>query len=266
VSVTPDRPEVEASAGALGQAGLVARGVVYCLLAVVAVQVAAGGRDQSLDRDGALHLLARQRIGSVLLVALILGLVAYALWRFGEAALGGHEWPKRLLHVARGLLYCAFTYTAVLLLVGRDSAAGSDDQATTWSARAMEHSGGRWAVGIAGGICVVGGIVLCWRGATRTFEKKLRTYEMQAWQRRWLPWLGTVGHASRGVVLALIGAFVIRAAVRFDPREAVGVDGALHQVAVRPYGTVALAVVAFGLACYGLFSFVEARWRDVVGR
>jgi hypothetical protein len=266
VSATPDRPDVEASAGALGQAGLVARGVVYCLLAVVAVQVAAGSRDQSLDRDGALRLLARQRIGSALLVGLILGFVAYALWRFGEAALGRHEWPKRLLHVGRGLLYCVFTYTAIRLLLGRDSSSGSDGQAKTWSARAMEHSGGRWAVGIAGAVCVVGGIVLCWRGATRKFEKKLRTHEMRGWQRRWLPWLGTVGHASRGVVLGLIGAFVIRAAVRFDPREAVGVDGALHQVAARPYGTGALVVVAAGLACYGLFSFVEARWRDVVGR
>jgi hypothetical protein len=266
VSTTPDRPDVEASAGALGQAGLIARGLVYCLLAVVAVQVAAGGRDQSLDRDGALRLVARQRVGSVLLGALALGFAAYALWRFGEAALGRHQWPTRLLHVGRGLLYCAFTYTAVQLLLGRDSESGSDDQARTWSARAMEQTGGRWAVGIAGAICVVGGVALFWRGATHTFEKKLRTHEMRGWQRRWLPWLGTAGHAARGVVLGLIGAFVIRAAVRFDPREAVGVDGALHQVAARPYGTAALVVVAAGLACYGLYSFVEARWRDVVGR
>jgi len=267
VSAGPDRPDVEASAGALGMAGLTARGIVYCLLAVVAVQVAAGGHDQSLDRQGALHLVARQRVGSILLVALALGFVAYALWRFGEAALGGHEWPKRLLHIARGLLYCAFTYTTVRVLVGSDSGGGgSDRQAKTWSARAMEHTGGRWTVGLAGAVCVAGGIVLCWRGATRKFEKKLRTHEMRPWQRRWLPLLGTVGHASRGVVLGLIGAFVIRAAVRFKPSDAVGVDGALHQVAVRPYGTAALVVVALGLGCYGLYSFVEARWRDVVGR
>jgi uncharacterized membrane protein (DUF2068 family) len=88
--------------------------------------------------------------------------------------------------------------------------------------------------------------------------------DMTPAQRRWLPWLGTVGHATRGVILALVGLFLVRAAVRFDPHEAVGIDGALHQVATRPYGPFALTLVAVGLLAYGLFSFVEARWREVM--
>jgi ABC-type Na+ efflux pump permease subunit len=66
------------------------------------------------------------------------------------------------------------------------------------------------------------------------------------------------------VVLALIGLFLVRAALDFDPNKAVGVDGALHQLADRPFGTVALVIVALGLFAYGLFSFVEARWRKVM--
>ena len=247
-----------------GRIGLASRGVVYCVLALVAVQVAFGKRDAEIDRQGALRAVADQPFGKALLVVLALGFAGYALWRFAEATIGSHELPKRLLHIGRGLLYLSFMVTTVRLLTGGTSGGGSDRQAKTWSARLLAHSGGRPLVVAIGLGLVVGGGVLCWRGAHKTFEKHLRVSAMSPRQRRWLPWLGTAGHTARGVVLALIGVFLVRAAVRFDPHQAVGVDGALHQLAARSYGPLALCLVALGLLAYGLFSFVEARWRKVL--
>lgn len=254
----------EQGAAVAGRAGLVARGIVYCLLAAVAVQVATGSHDQQLDRQGALRALARQPFGAGLLTALTVGFAGYALWRFAEAALGDADVPKCLLDAGRGALYVGFTVTSARLVLGRSGGSTSDRQAKTWSARLLAYDWGRPLVVAVGAGLVVGGAVLCWRGLHRKFEKHLRTGDMRDWQRRWLPWLGTVGHSARGVVLALIGLFLVRAAVRFDPQEAVGVDGALHQLAARPYGTAGLVLVAIGLASYGLFSFVEARWREVL--
>jgi hypothetical protein len=247
-----------------GRVGLTARGVVYCALGVAAVQVAAGGRDQELDRGGALKALARQPLGPLLLWILVAGFAAYALWRFAEALLGDDDTSKRLLHAARGLLYVAFTYSTIRLLLGRNDG-DNDDQAKTLSARAMEHGWGRWLVAAVGAACLAYGAYQLWRGLGRKFEEKLRTEKMHGWQRRWLPVLGMVGLTARGIVLGLIGAFFVRAALQFDPEEAVGVDGALHELARQDFGTLALVLVACGLVAYGLYSFVEARYRDVIG-
>jgi Na+/melibiose symporter-like transporter len=61
----------------------------------------------------------------------------------------------------------------------------------------------------------------------------------------------------------LVGIFLIKAAVDFNPRAAVGIDGALAQIIRRPYGAPALAIVAAGLIAFGLYSLSDARYRRI---
>ncbi|MGA9635110.1 MAG: DUF1206 domain-containing protein, partial [Solirubrobacterales bacterium] len=62
---------------------------------------------------------------------------------------------------------------------------------------------------------------------------------------------------------ALVAAFVIKAAVEHDPSEAIGLDGALEKLAAQDAGPLLLAIVAAGLATYGLYLIIEARFRRV---
>jgi len=78
--------------------------------------------------------------------------------------------------------------------------------------------------------------------------------------RRWVERLGRMGLAARGVVFALIGVFLIQAALQQDAGAAVGLGGALNRLAEQPFGEILLGVVAAGLCTYGLFSFIEARY------
>jgi hypothetical protein len=80
---------------------------------------------------------------------------------------------------------------------------------------------------------------------------------------RWFTAIGVFGHLARAVVFTLIGIFLIRAAYQYDPNETVGLDGALAKVAAEPAGPFFLGGVAFGLLAYGLFCFVQARYREV---
>jgi len=75
--------------------------------------------------------------------------------------------------------------------------------------------------------------------------------------------VGVAGHLARMIVFALIGVFLVKAAIDYNPDEAVGLDGALAKLGHSAYGPVALGVVAAGLVCFAAYSVLDARYRRV---
>ena len=71
---------------------------------------------------------------------------------------------------------------------------------------------------------------------------------------------GLVGHMA---VFALVGFFLTRAAIQYDPSEPEGLDEAVRALAETSVGTTALVVLAAGMVAYAGFSLVEARWREL---
>jgi hypothetical protein len=238
-----------------GRAGLVAKGVPYLVIAWLALLVAFRTRSQTADRTGALREIASQPLGKVLIIALVVGFAAYALWRFAEALLnrGGDEWPKRVGQFAKGALYVGFAWTAFELVVG---AGGSSNQKKQ-TADAFKLPLGRELVFCVGAGFAVAAVYNWYRAVTRKFMDDMRTSSDA------VEWLGVAGHAARGVVWAIVAWFLIKAAWTYDAKKAVGLDGALAKLVDRPYGHAVLGVTAAGLAAYGLFCFAQARWREV---
>ena len=89
---------------------------------------------------------------------------------------------------------------------------------------------------------------------------------MSADEERWLTRLGQLGYAAQGIVLGMIGIFLLVAAKAASPGEARGVGGALAALAQQPSGPLLLGLVAAGLVASGLFMLVEARYRRMVIR
>jgi hypothetical protein len=56
--------------------------------------------------------------------------------------------------------------------------------------------------------------------------------------------------------------FAVKAAVDYNPKDAVGLDGALQRLAHQSYGPALLALTAAGLVAYAIYCFVDARYRD----
>jgi hypothetical protein len=249
----------------VAHAGLVARGVIYLLIGWVALMLAVGRGNGEADQSGALRSLASKSYGSTVLWALFAGFVAYSCWRFSEAIWGvtgeGDGAGARIKSGFRGCVYAFFALTTFSILHGSGSSQATTQQDA--SARVMQHTGGRWAVGIVGGIVVIVGLMLTVEGLHRKFLKTMRIAQLSEPARRIVVALGVIGTTARGLIFALAGALVIEAAKTFDPAKARGLDEALRTLRNEPYGAVLLGAAAVGLIIFGLYGLCEARWRRV---
>jgi len=256
----------------VARAGLLARGLLYLVVAILAIQVAAGHDEVEPDKQGALQAVVRQPFGRVLVLLLAMGFAGYAAWRFVEAAVGPADEPdtpkskfKRVGYALRGGLYTVFSLTAVKLFIWSQKTASSGTPEADWTARVLNWPGGTLLVEAAGLVAIGAGLYIGWRGLAGKFRKRLKAGEMGRVERLWIRGVGTVGNVARMLITLTIGVFLISAARAHDPGQAVGIDGALKRLADGPFGPTLLVVVAVGLAAYGLYSIAEARYRRVAG-
>jgi hypothetical protein len=257
----------------LARFGMVARGVLYLVVALLALRLATGNFDERADKQGALQAVVRQPFGKGLVAILAVGFAGYALWRFVEAVIGPRDEKdarkatvKRLGYAARGLLYAGLFASTAKLLVGANKGSDNETATTDWTARVLSWPGGRLLVAAVGVGVIGAGLYIGWRGWKQKFARKLKSHEMDTGERKWVLRLGTVGNLARMVVSVVIGVLLVAAAAQADPHEAVGLDGALRRLAARRFGPTLLAFMALGLAAYGLFSLAEARYRRLPTR
>ena len=271
------RREAESGSGWyawLARVGLVAKGVSFGIMAVLAIMLALGEGGKATSRQGALQTISQDWWGKILLILLAFGFVAYAIWRFVQAYAEREEdddeakgeakkWGKRAGYVGRGLIYVGLTYTTIKILTGSGGEQSQNEKAHKTTAAIFDWPGGRWIVAIVG-LCIVGaGLWNAYRGITKKFEDRWRTGEMSRTEQDWGGRAGVLGHLARAVVFGLVGVFVVKAAIEYDSKEAIGLDGALQKLADHSYGAWILGITAVGLLAYGLFCLVDARYRDV---
>jgi hypothetical protein len=251
--------------GWLARAGLIGRGVIYGIIGILALKLALGDGGEATDQQGALTTIAQQSFGEVLLILVAVALAGYALWRLVRAAVGhGAEQrddaTDRLAAVGSGIAYAILCVTAVEILIGSGSSSGSTKQTT---GGVLDWTGGPVLVAIAGAILIGVAAYQAYKGLAKKFLEDAKTHEMGPTVRKGYTWVGVFGLVARAVIFALVGYGLIKAAIDYDPDEAVGLDGALLTLTQAKYGPVLLGIVAAGLAGFAIYSFADARYRKV---
>lgn len=258
----------------LPRVGYAAKGTVYILVGVLAVMAAVGGgaSGQTGGSKDALAWISQQPFGDFLLGVVGLGLLFYAIWQFVRAiwdpeGMGSDAKGigKRVFHFVVGVIYGSLGVWAMSAVLGSGSAStgGGQQRSETLTAQVMSWPAGPWIVGLIGLVIIGYGLFEFYRSYTAKFTEKLNGYEMSPEERHWSKRIGQIGMACRGVVFLLVGGFFIDAALSSSPQEAGGLEQALNTIAAQPFGQIALIVIALGLAAYGVFQWVKARYRRV---
>jgi uncharacterized protein DUF1206 len=247
------------------RSGFVARSLIYGIIGILAVKLALGDGGKTTNQQGALKTVAHQPFGKLLLILVAVGLAGYALWRLTRAALGhGAEQTDstidRVAALASGLVYGGLCAIAVEIVAGSGSNSGGAKKTT---GGVLGWPAGQWLVGIAGAVLIGVGFYQGYQGVTKRFLDDSKTEDMTRTVKRWITVIGVFGHLARMVVFGLVGVFLIKAAVDYNPRKAVGLDGVLAKLAHHSYGPFLLGVVATGLIAFALYSLSDARYRRI---
>ena len=241
--------------------------MIYAVIGLLALKLALGDGGKTTNQKGALRTIADQPFGKALLILTAVGLAGYAIWRLLRAALGhgpegADDTKERIGGLVSGLAYGALFVTALTILLGSGGGSGSrgPDKAT---GGVLDWPAGQVLVVIAGLVVIGVGIDQGIKAVKGEFLDKSKTEEMSEGVEHAFTALGVFGHLARMVVFALIGWFLIRAAVEFDPDKAVGLDGALAALGRSSYGPALLGIVAAGLLGFAAYSIADARYRKV---
>jgi len=258
--------------------GLASRGVVYLLIGYLVARIALGaldgpGTQHTASGPGVAQAIAQQTGGQAVLVVLAVGLLLYALFSLVDALLhhedeapAAKRWGDRALSawgfVVYGL-FSGYSFVTASSPPKGPSAPKSHHQDTEWSARVLGWPGGQFWLALLGFVLLGIGVFLLSRTLRRSFRERLPREDMGPSTWRLAVGLGTSGYFGRALLFGVVGWYVVNAAIENDPRHGQGVDGSVRMLARSTAGPPLLWVLAIALMLYGLYMFVEARYRRV---
>jgi hypothetical protein len=251
--------------------GYLAKGSVYLAVGLLALEVAVGFGGQTGDTKGALEEIGRHPFGTTLLVIIAVGLLHYSAWKFVEAFKNPENVGTglRMLYGASGFLHIYLVCMAARIVLSRlgvmDSGKSGDQSARSVTSWLMSQGFGRWLVGTAGVVAFgvsISQLLIAYRAK---FREKLALRDMHTWEKIAVITLGRMGFCARALLVALVGLFLVQAAVNFDSNNAGGMAKAFATLMEQPFGPWLLGATAVGLVAHGLFTWAMMRYRDLGG-
>jgi hypothetical protein len=248
----------------LARAGYAARGLVYVLVALMALLGSLGGG--SPDSQSALQMVLSQPLGRVWLGIIAVALVGFVLWRIMQSVANadGHPDAAKGYVVRTGMLVSAVTYSGLAIYAGSRAlsmgSGGSGGGSQAWTTWLMQQPFGRYLVGFVA-LCILGaGIAHIVKGIRRSYHRYL---SFDAPHHPSLDLFCVYGLVAKGVVFLIIASFFGYAAFVVDPNQAGSMSDALTWIRRLPFGASLYVLMGLGLFSFGIYGFIEARYRRV---
>jgi hypothetical protein len=252
----------------LARLGYASKALVYSLVGMLAAAAAFNHGGRVTDTSGALHVILSQPFGQLLLIVLSVGFCGYAIWRFLDAWQDpdrrGRDFNGlviRIGNVIRGAIYGGLGLEAFRLARGLRGSSGRE--AELWTARIMDLPFGRWLVGIAGVIVAIYGVSQLISAVREHADDTLDLSGIPPAWRIPLIRISLFGVGARGIIVAVLGIFLTRAALTHDPRAAAGTRESILEIANAVQGRWLLAAIAAGLLAYGVDQAVHSKCRRI---
>jgi len=238
--------------------GFAARGMVYVLLGYLALRTSGAAKEGA---SSVFDYLQEVPFGTAILWLAAIGLLAYAAFRllsaFADIQNKGDSQKGLLSRFAdfiSGATHVFLSYAAYQFATGsKQSAGGSQTQEMVGGVLSWDV--GPIVIGLVGVGFLVGAFMQGKQAVTARFMERISPSAPH-----WTETVGRAGHGARAVVFAVIGFSMIEGAWLASENRVKGLGEAI--LSLRDTGFV-FTFVAIGLALYGIFSLLTARYRII---
>ncbi|MDC0886923.1 DUF1206 domain-containing protein [Altererythrobacter sp.] len=242
----------------LVRVGYFSRAILYAVLGLIAL-TSVGAISEGTD--GIFGAIEDFPAGTIILWLMVLGLVAYALFRFcsplfdieneGSDAKG---WGKRIGHAGSGIGHLALAWSAFQFATSGGGGEGGGAQEAASGVLSMEFGG--VVIGLLGLAFFAAAFSQAKKGYTGSFMNRISAQAPSSTRM-----LGGIGYSARAVVYAVIGWSLFQAGFLSGGSDQIKTLGGA--VASLADNGLVFQLVAIGLLIFGLFSLVLARYRII---
>ena len=241
--------------------GYFSRAILYTVLGLVALTSAGKIAEGT---NGVFQAIQDYPAGTVILWIMVVGLVAYALFRFCSPLFdienNGSDtkgWGKRIGHAGSGIAHLALAYSAYKFATSdTGSGGGSGGGAQEAASGVLSFELGGIVLGLLGIALFIAAFHQAKKGITGSFMHRISPRAPD-----FTRWLGGAGFLARGVVYVVIGWSLFQAGFMSGGSGQVKTLG--DAVASLAGGGIIFTLTAIGLLLFGIFSLILARYRII---
>lgn len=251
--------------------GSISTGLIYLAIGVIAILSFLKLKDGGADESSLLAFLDDYFFGKILIGILILGMASFVFWRIFEAIKDPYRYGSDLKGISRrtgiGLssiadAFIAFAAVRILLNIGNVQEDGEPTEQRETVANILTEDWGQGII-IALGLIIAGtALVQFWYGITRGYRERLDIAHFNKEKQQVLHLFAWMGYSARGIILGIIGFFLLKAGYLEEARHVVNTDKAFNFLGDH-VGYLPFILVAIGTICYGLFMFAMGITYDV---
>lgn len=252
----------------MARLGYGSRGLIYFVMGLLALLISLGNGGNTTDLQGTIATIGQQPQGRILLWLILIGLICYSLWGLIEAVLNPLHKDNDIKGVAKRVVYLFISISYFILALAtyslitggaRPAHNGKQNiQTKSYVAKLLTMPLGQSMVFLVAIIVILAGIFQVYKGIMPRFGQQLYLIKLTQAQLKWVKDFGRFGTISRGIIIILIGIFLIIAAYTSNSNEAKGLDSALMSLIYQPYGIWLMGSIALGLMSFGVYSLLIA--------
>lgn len=244
--------------------GIATKGIVFFLLGFMAFITACKLTSALKNEKEVIEWIYELYFGWFLLLAMTIGLTGYIFSRVyltfnNEDYDGSNEKPfyRRAGYLINGLGYCLLLFTCITLLLGNQ-----DDVNSDFNLKILPTVYGKILIYIIALSLAISAINEWWISFSSMMDKMTYNDQLKIIHYKCLLLLGRIGRFSRGVFFGIF-SYILAGSAYYDLENLPkGADAAFVFISAT-YGAFIMAVVAFGMMCYGLFLILSGRHRNI---